>query len=239
MDKDLKWNLSVPDLNIAGNMPIGCIENIYNSIPQNLENKSVLDLGAWDGSYSFIASKRGAKIVIAIDNGIGEEIMFGPCNNNAGAGSPFPNMKERELAINRLFKKYDHLNNNLKTHINFFPMDVEDIDKFKMKFDYIFCFGLYYHIDEPYTLFKKCFNLLNEGGTLLLEGCERADASNSVMYFNDKYELNNDPTNVWAPTEECLFKMLKRIGFKTFERYNRSGVTEDGKNRRSIIGVTR
>ena len=37
-------------------------------IPKNLEGKTVLDIGAWDGFYSFEAEKRGAKRVLAIDS---------------------------------------------------------------------------------------------------------------------------------------------------------------------------
>lgn len=37
-------------------------------IPQDLTGKRVLDVGAWDGYWSFEALKRGAKEVVAIDD---------------------------------------------------------------------------------------------------------------------------------------------------------------------------
>ena len=37
-------------------------------IPENLEGKTVLDIGAWDGYFSFEAEKRGAKRVLATDS---------------------------------------------------------------------------------------------------------------------------------------------------------------------------
>lgn len=37
-------------------------------MPQDLAGKSVLDIGAWDGFYSFIAEERGAERVLAIDD---------------------------------------------------------------------------------------------------------------------------------------------------------------------------
>lgn len=36
-------------------------------IPENLINKTVLDIGAWDGFFSFTAEKRGAVKVVAVD----------------------------------------------------------------------------------------------------------------------------------------------------------------------------
>ena len=36
-------------------------------LPDDLTGKSVLDIGAWDGFYSFEAERRGASRVVAID----------------------------------------------------------------------------------------------------------------------------------------------------------------------------
>ena len=37
-------------------------------IPKDLSGKTVLDIGAWDGFFSFEAERRGAKRVLAIDS---------------------------------------------------------------------------------------------------------------------------------------------------------------------------
>lgn len=39
----------------------------FIGLPEDLSGKTVLDIGAWDGAFSFIAEKRGAKRVLAID----------------------------------------------------------------------------------------------------------------------------------------------------------------------------
>lgn len=46
---------------------------ILSGIPQDLTGKTVLDIGAWDGFYSFSAEKRGAKRVLATDSFIWEQ----------------------------------------------------------------------------------------------------------------------------------------------------------------------
>ena len=39
-------------------------------LPEDLTGKSVLDVGAWDGYFSFEAERRGASRVVALDGGV-------------------------------------------------------------------------------------------------------------------------------------------------------------------------
>ena len=43
------------------------------NLPEDMSGLSVLDLGAWDGYYSFACEKRNAKRVVACDKIIWEE----------------------------------------------------------------------------------------------------------------------------------------------------------------------
>lgn len=155
-------------------------------MPEDLTGKTVLDLGAWDGYYSFLAESRNAKQVLAIDN----------LQAKDGTTLGF------ETAKKILNSKVEHR-----------IMDALDIDKLD-NFDIIICFGLYYHVKNIYELLEKCYNKCNE--MLLVEG-HVIDGYESMMYFYNAYELNNDPTNYWGMTESCLIKMLSRVGFKKIE----------------------
>lgn len=227
-EERLEWCFSVPELSIDGDIPDYHTEFMGSGMPIDLTGKSVLDLGSWDGYHSFMAIKRGAEIVVAIDNGVGEEIMFGPDKNKLSPGCSFPNPKERKLAIKRLYKKYRILNDKLGANINFIPMDIMDIDKILMKFDIILCLGVFYHVKNIYGLLEKCYERLEDGGSLVAEGHISEDKK-SIARFIDAFELNNDPTNYWSPSESCLKKMLLRIGFKTFETINLSPIERDGR----------
>lgn len=200
----MEWNHSVPELGIVGKMHKDGQDFVIQAIPKNLKGKSVLDLGAWDGYFSVAAAKRGAEPVVAIDNGYGEQRDFG------------------DGAIERLYKKYAILNKKLGINITFLPMDIFEMDKILMKFDYIFCFGIYYHVKNIYGLFEKCYEKLNPGGTLLIEG-HFIGGGGFFTYFYDEYELNNDKSNYWSPTEETLQKMLRRIGFRKYKRIGTLG----------------
>ena len=42
-------------------------EWVTSHLPTRLDGRSVLDIGAWDGYYGFLAEERGARRVLAID----------------------------------------------------------------------------------------------------------------------------------------------------------------------------
>src|SRR5213596_771241 len=51
---------------------------------QNLAGKSVLDIGAWDGFFSFEAERRGASRVVATDYYAWRGLGWGTGNGKAG-----------------------------------------------------------------------------------------------------------------------------------------------------------
>ena len=204
----MEWYHSFPELGIKGFLPYEHEDFVTQLIPEDLTGKTVLDLAAFDGYYSYLACKRGAKTVVAVDNGIHEELGYVPQRSPVAS---CPNPEEHELAIQRLYEKYKVLNDEPDVNIHFIPLDVTDLDKIEMKFDYVFCFGLYYHLKNPYDLFEKCYNRCNE--KILVEG-EIRTGSGPVMYLNSNFELNDDSTNYWNPTPQLVKKLLKRIGFR-------------------------
>ena len=47
------------------------------ALPRDLSGKSVLDIGAWDGFFSFEAERRGAARVVALDSYVWRSPLFG------------------------------------------------------------------------------------------------------------------------------------------------------------------
>ena len=211
----MKWVQPIPELGITGSLNVEDLEFKMSAIPKDLTGKSVLDLASFDGYYSYVAYKRGARPVVATDNGDGEEILNGPSNSfTCQEGDIFPNEKEHQRGVIRLYEKYRILNESLGVDINFLPIDVTDMDKIKMNFDIILCFGLYYHVKDIYGLFEKCYNMCNE--MTIIEGHILCDEK-PFFYMVDKYELHNDCTNFWSPTPQGLIKILLRVGFKAIK----------------------
>ncbi len=207
----MKWCHTFTELGITGsNISIEDEEFILSTIPQSLEGKSVLDIASFDGFYAYQAVKRGAKYVVALDNGMGEEILNGPDQGVGSEHMSYPNVEERQKAFDRQYEKYKILN----SQIHLVPLDVEDMDKLVPDFDIIFCFGLYYHIKDFYGLFEKFYNKCKE--MVRIEGVVKGKAGDSI-YMTSSGELHNDPTSFWVPTIDGLCKTLTRIGFKKID----------------------
>ena len=56
------------------------------NLPQSLQGLSVLDIGAWDGFFSFECERRGAKRVVALDKAVWDIPTFGREDSNSLAG---------------------------------------------------------------------------------------------------------------------------------------------------------
>jgi tRNA (mo5U34)-methyltransferase len=156
----------------------------------DLRGKSVLDVGAWDGYYSFAAKRRGAARVLATDH-------F--CWSGEGWGSK----DGFELARERLGMEVEDLD-----------IDVLDLtpDKIGGAFDVALFLGVLYHLKNPLLALEKVASVCRE--TLVIETIIDARWSlRPTMVFFPGREKNNDPTNWWAPNVRCVVAMLGTLGF--------------------------
>jgi tRNA (mo5U34)-methyltransferase len=160
-------------------------------LPHDLRGKTVLDIGAWDGFFSFEAERRGASRVLAVDlyswDGQG-------WNTKAGF----------ELARKVLNSRVEDVES-----------DVLDLSPEKIgMFDLVLFLGVLYHVRHPLLALEKIFSVTGE--QLILEThVELFEAGRPAMVFFPGAELNNDPTNWWGPNPEAVMAMLKGVGFKT------------------------
>ena len=89
-------------------------------IPDDLTNKRVLDIGTWDGFFSFELERRGAQ-VLAID------------------------IWSEDALANFLFAR-----EKLNSKVEYKRLDVHDLDPSQVgKFDIVLCAGLFYHTRYP------------------------------------------------------------------------------------------
>jgi tRNA (mo5U34)-methyltransferase len=161
-----------------------------DAIDKDLSGKDVLDIGAWDGCYTFLAESRGARRVVAID----------ACQ---GPVTPRGFQTAKEL-----------LNSKAEHHI----LDVRQLDQLDGTFDQIFFFGVYYHLEDPYSALQQIFNKLKPGGILLLEGLVRA-GNKPYLYAYRPEEI--EPTTYCAATVPWLRLACQRIGFSSVDFVSR------------------
>ncbi|MCW2387638.1 tRNA (mo5U34)-methyltransferase [Sphingobium sp. B11D3B] len=171
-------------------------------------DKSVLDIGAWDGFMSFEAEQRGAGRVVATDH-------F--CWSGPGWGTK---------------AGFDYAHSALNSRVEAVEVDVFELDPARLgTFDVVLFPGVLYHLKDPFGGLERASAMSHD---LLI--VETATAMNHVkepvMQFYLGNELGGDPTNFFAPNEPCLCNMLKEIGFTRFQ----SAITKlDGATDRLII----
>lgn len=165
-------------------------------LPEDLSGKKVLDVGAWDGFFSFEAEKRGASYVLATDISVSE-------GGNWGGTIGF--FEARRL---------------LNSDVDFSFLDITDISSLRQgvdlnePFDLVMCFGVLYHIPTVEGINRALMHLaLLSNGTILIETASIADRSaEPKISFLPGHA--SDPTNYYYPNPAYVEHELQKYGFK-------------------------
>lgn len=162
-------------------------------LPEDLTGRTVLDVGAWDGFYSFEAERRGAERVLATD-------WF--CWGGPGWGSK----AGFELARRALDSRVEDL------EIDVLKLSPERVGTF----DLVLFLGVLYHMRHPLLALERVYSVT--GNQLILEThVDLLDLPVPAMRFYPSAELNDDPTNWWGPNPPAVVAMLREVGFRRVE----------------------
>jgi len=159
----------------------------------DLAGRSVLDVGAWDGFFSFEAERRGAARVVAADS-------FSWHGSNWGSKAGF------ELAREALDSRVEDVD-----------VDVLDLDPARLgTFDVVLCLGVLYHMKHPLLALEKVASVTGE--LLVLEtAVDLTWTRRPAAAFYPGHGLGWDPTNWWGPNPEAVRAMLAVAGFARVE----------------------
>jgi tRNA (mo5U34)-methyltransferase len=158
-------------------------------LPDDLTGKTVLDVGAWDGFFSFEAERRGAARVLATDH---------YCWGGEGWGTK----DGFELARRAL----DSAVEDREIEVLDLSPDAVGV------FDVVLFLGVLYHLKDPMTALERVFSVTGERliiSTLVDITWSRRPA----MAFYPGTEANQDPTNWWGPNPAAVVAMLRAVGF--------------------------
>lgn len=186
-------------------------------LPERLDGKRVLDIGTWDGYWTFEALKRGAKQVVAIDNFSGHTITVKRESNPSFGRDgkvPEPSWEGFELCQEVLGFTQEQC-----SHVN---MDIMDIPAHPElgHFDLIMFFGVLYHLKNPILCLE---NLSKIGDEIIVESAisDLSGAFNPcgygdkcVMEVCPNGEYASDETNFTVPTLRCMGAMLHMTNWK-------------------------
>jgi tRNA (mo5U34)-methyltransferase len=158
-------------------------------MPPRLDGKTVLDVGAWDGFYSFEAERRGAARVLATDS-------FSWHGPGWGTKDGF------ELARSALGSQVEDMD-----------IDVLDLSPDKVgTFDVVLFLGVLYHMRDPLLALERVRSVTH--GQLILETTVgMLTRRRAAAAFFPGRELDRDISNWWAPNIAALEGMLRAVGF--------------------------
>jgi tRNA (mo5U34)-methyltransferase len=174
---------------VKGNSLLRAEADTMFSIP--VAGKTVLDIGAWDGFFSFEAERRGAARVLATD-------WF--CWEGPGIGTK---------------DGFNFARSEIKSRVEDKSIDPTDITPEAVgTFDVVILSGVIYHVRDPISVIERAAKVTS--GHIVIETALGAlhthEPTMSLLHVDPK---NKDLTNWWAPNPACVMQMLKIAGFKS------------------------
>jgi tRNA (mo5U34)-methyltransferase len=160
---------------------IGGLLNRVN-VPERLDGKSVLDIGTTNGGAAFIAERRGASRVVAVD--IYPPNWFG----------------------------FDRIRAAYGSQVEFVQGSVYDLPALLAEqFDYVFFFGVLYHLRHPLLAIDSVRELTRERLYVETAACPDQGATGFSRFFPRDYL--GDSSNWFVPSVTCVTDWFASSGF--------------------------
>ena len=204
---DISWfhSMPMPDGEVMkGERPIDVLRREADCIFRHgVAGRSLLDIGAWDGFFSFEAERRGARDILSTDH-------F--CWSGPGWGTK---------------EGYDYTHRAWNSKARSLDIDVFSLDPRDLgTFDIVLFSGVLYHLKDPYGGLERAANMTHD--LLIVETvtyCNRLDEP--VLRHFPGTDLDGDPTNFFAPNTAALESLLTEIGFARVEIVRNPGLPSD------------
>jgi tRNA (mo5U34)-methyltransferase len=164
--------------------------NIWKFVEKQLDGvdfrgKSVLDIGCWDGYWSFHAERRGAKSVLATDDW--------SQNWQHWTGPPGIHVAKELLGS--------------KVEIDL-TRSVYDLAGLNRKFDVILFLGVYYHLHAPFQAFAQIRHCCHPGTVVLVDGPVTHGLEPGGAWYSYA-----DHSCEWLPTPDALRQIAEGTYF--------------------------
>ena len=172
------------------------------AIPEDLSGARVLDVGTFDGFYAFLAERRGAARVVALDNEQYVDWIASRFGIRLEPGAGF-------RAIARL----------LGSSVAYRRLDALEAEQLGESFDLILCCGILHRVEAPLTLLRVLRSCLAPGGRILLETYGASGEPDAPCVFvhehGDVYA--RDDAVYWGFSPASLDRLGRLAGLRGFE----------------------
>lgn len=158
-------------------------------LPSDLGGRTVLDIGAWDGFFSFEAERRGASRVLATDS-------------YSWSGGGWGRKESFELARELLGSRVED------RHIEVLDLGPEKVGVF----DLVLFLNVLYHMPHPLLALERVASVT--AGTLIVEThLDLTDCETPAIAFYPDGEMWGDKSTYCGPNLPALLGMLNFVGF--------------------------
>lgn len=174
----------------------------HMDLPSDLSGRTVLDIGASDGFFSFECERRGARRVVAVDN-------YSSMYIDTPGG-------------------FNVAHEILGSRVEFVEADLFSLQAKTMgQFDLVLFLGVLYHLRHPFLALERAADLCRDQMIMETEVGQSPSGLRATLFtaltgyeppkmrmdFFPVDDINKDPTNWWAPTPEAALAMMEACGF--------------------------
>ncbi len=193
-------------------------------IPE-VTGRSVLDIGAWDGKFSFAAEQAGASRVVALDHYawgvdfVARGAYWEECTRNGTLPDQsrdetdfwhpdLPGRRGFEFAAAALGSKVEPVVADFQT------VDLDQLGQF----DVVLYLGVLYHMKEPLTCLERLRAVTKEVAVIETEAVHIEGLDHEVLLqFHAGSSLRTDFGNWYVPTIEALHNLCRAAGFSRIQ----------------------
>ncbi|HWE35115.1 MAG TPA: DUF1698 domain-containing protein [Isosphaeraceae bacterium] len=169
-------------------------------LTDDLTGKSVLDIGAWDGFFSFEAERRGAARVVALDH----LVWNAPAIGKAG---------------------FEFARRALNSQVEDVDCDVHALTPAHVggAFDLVLFLGVLYHTPHPLMVLQNV-SAVTSGQLILETHVDLNEYDRPVLAFYPGNECADDPSNWFGPNRAAVEAMLGSVGFREVKVFSTQAV---------------
>ena len=193
----------------------------------DLRGKTVLDIGAWDGFYSFASERLGATRVVALDHHVwgldraAKERYKAECQEKQ-VPQQHPELIPWLWRFDELPGKrgFDLARSVLQSRVEPVVCDLRGVDFQSLgQFDVVLYLGVLYHMENPLESLRRVRRLTKEIAIIETEAMALGGFEDRPLceFFPTNAKLMGDPTNFWAPNAPALVGLCETAGFSRVE----------------------
>jgi tRNA (mo5U34)-methyltransferase len=191
----------------------------------DLHGRSVLDIGAWDGYYSFQAERLGAARIMALDHYVwgvdmgARQVYWAECAERGELPDHDRDLKDFWMPDLPGRRAFDFARRALDSKVEATVADFATVDLATVgTYDVVLYLGVLYHMKEPLRALERVHSVTNEVAVIETQAMAvRGMESVSLLQFFAGGEFAADFGNWFIPSIEAIHQMARAAGFSRVE----------------------